>query len=119
MPTGWSSNPPLGPAPSAQALLGAGYAVLVASLAIGSWQGWPDQTTRGLIELGRAVPWLAAFRHWSRSGDEATARFWRLMGWSALSLAGYGVAGGVADLTGTRWLDAIAGVSVLASIPLL
>src|SRR5579864_4321064 len=116
---GLSASSSLRAAPSAHALLGAGYGVVVASVAIGSWQGWPDQTTRGLVELATAVLWLAAFRHWSRSGDAATTRFWKLMGWSALSLSGYGVAGGLADVTGTMWLNAIAGVSVLASIPLL
>jgi len=119
MGSGLSSSSSLRAAPSAYALLGAGYAVVVASVAIGSLQGWPDQTTRGLIELGTAVLWLAAFRHWSRSGDAATRRFWVVMGWSAASLAGYGIAGGLADLTETLWLGAIAAVCVLASVPLL
>ena len=107
------------PARSTHALLGAAYAVVVAAVAIASWQGLADGTTRGLIELATAVLWFAAFWHWSRSGDATTSRFWKLLGWSALSLTGYGVAAGLADLTGTRWLDAIAGVSVVAGIPLL
>ncbi len=119
MAYGLSSNSPLRAAAPAQVVLGAGYAVLVASIAIASWHGLPDRTTRGLIELGTAVLWFAAFRHWSRSGDAATRRFWMLMGWSAASLAGYGVAGGLADLTGMGWLGPIAGVCILASIPLL
>ncbi len=119
MAHGLSSNSPLRAAPSAQTMLIAGYAVLVASVAIGSWQGWPDRTTRGLIELGTALLWLAAAWHWSRSGDSATRRFWLIMGWSAVSVAGYGVAAGLADLTGTLWLGPIAGVFILASIPLL
>jgi signal transduction histidine kinase len=113
------ANSPLRAASSTHAVLSIGYVVLVASLAIGSWRGWPDSTTRGLIELGTAVAWLAAFRHWSRSGDAETRRFWLVMGWAAVSLAGYGVAGGLADLTGTLWLGAIAAAFVLASVPLL
>src|SRR5581483_12059356 len=94
-------------------------AVVVAAVAIASWRGLPDATARGLLELATAVLWFAAFLHWNRSGDATTARFWKLLGWSALSLTGYGVAGGLADLTGTRWLDAIAALSVVAGIPLL
>jgi signal transduction histidine kinase len=119
MTVGVISSSPLRPAPSAHALLGAGYAVLVASVAIGSWLGWRDTVTGGLVELGTAVLWLAAFRHWSRSGDEETRRFWLLTGWAALAVAGYGVAAGLADLTGTRWLGVIATVCVLASAPLM
>ncbi len=119
MAYGLSSSSPLRAAPSAHAVLGAGYAVLVASVAIGSWLGWPGSITGGLVELGTAVLWLAAFRHWSRSGDEETKRFWLLTGWAALAVAGYGVAGGLADLTGTRWLGAIAALCVLASAPLM
>ncbi len=100
-------------------MLGAGYAVLIAVLAIGSWRGWPNPTVDGLAELATAVLWLAAFHHWRHSGDEATRRFWRLTGWGALSVAVYGVAGGLADLTGTAWLGPIAGVSVLAVVPLV
>jgi len=48
--------------------------VLTVSL-IGSTQGWPDARLRGLVELCTATIWLAAFRHWSRSGDAATRRF--------------------------------------------
>jgi len=95
-------------------VLGGGYAILVASVAIGAWMGWRDTTTGGLVELGTAVLWLAAFRQWSRSGDEETKRFWLLTGWAALAVAGYGVAGGLADLTGTRWLGLVATLSVLA-----
>jgi signal transduction histidine kinase len=119
MPYGLSPGSSLRAAPSAYSVLGAGYAVLVAAVVIGSWQGWPDSTTRGLVELGTAALWLAAFRHWSRSGDEATRRFWVVMGWSAGTLAGYGIAGGLADLTGTLWLGAPAAVFLLASVPLL
>ncbi|HUY73877.1 MAG TPA: HAMP domain-containing sensor histidine kinase [Candidatus Dormibacteraeota bacterium] len=113
------SSSPLRAVPSTHAVLGAGYAVLVASVAIGSWLGWPAPVTGGLVELGTAVLWLAAFRHWSRSGDEETRRFWLLTGWAALAVAGYGVAGGLADLTGTRWLGAIAALCVVTSAPLM
>jgi len=119
MPYALSSRSSLRAAPSAREVLVAGYAVLVASTAIGAWQGWPDHTTRGLTELGTAVLWLAAWRHWSRSGDAVTRRFWQVMGWSAFSLAGYGIAGGIADLTGTLWLGPFAAAFVLASVPLL
>ncbi|HUZ87330.1 MAG TPA: HAMP domain-containing sensor histidine kinase [Candidatus Baltobacterales bacterium] len=119
MAFGVISRSPLRSAPSTHAVLGAGYAVLVASVAIGSWLGWRDTTTGGLVELGTAVLWLAAFRHWSRSGDAETRRFWLLTGWAALAVAGYGVAGGLADLTGTRWLGVIAALCVMAGAPLM
>src|SRR5579864_6100328 len=108
MAYGLTSSSPLRVAPSTHAVLGAGYAVLVVSVAIGSWIGWRDTMTGGLIELGTAVLWLAAFRHWSRSGDADTRRFWQLTGWAAVGVAGYCVAGGLADLTGTRWLGVAA-----------
>src|SRR5579864_4253590 len=114
-----SSQFQLRSAPSTHAVLGGGYAILVASVAIGAWMGWRDTTTGGLVELGTAVLWLAAFRQWSRSGDEETKRFWLLTGWAALAVAGYGVAAGLADLTGTRWLGVLATVCVLASAPLM
>src|SRR5579864_1948921 len=114
-----SSQFQLRSAPSTHAVLGGGYAILVASVAIGAWMGWRDTTTGGLVELGTAVLWLAAFRQWSRSGDEETKRFWLLTGWAALAVAGYGVAGGLADLTGTRWLGLVATLCVLASVPLM
>ncbi|MGA7910973.1 MAG: HAMP domain-containing sensor histidine kinase [Candidatus Dormiibacterota bacterium] len=119
MALGVISSSPLRAAPSTAAVLGAGYTVFVVSVAIGSWLGWRGPITDGLVELGTAVLWLAAFRHWSRSGDAETRRFWLLTGWAALAVAGYGVAGGLADLTGTRWLGAIAALCVLASAPLM
>jgi signal transduction histidine kinase len=119
MASGVISHSPLRAAPSTHALLGAGYVVLVASVAIGSWLGWRSATTGGLIELGTAVLWLAAFHRWSRSGDADTRRFWRLTGWAAVGVAGYCVAGGLADLTVTRWLGATAALFALASLPLL
>ncbi|MGZ5979050.1 MAG: sensor histidine kinase, partial [Isosphaeraceae bacterium] len=119
MSLGTMSSSPIRSAPSTHAVLGAGYAVLVASVAIGSWLGWRDTTTEGLIELGTAVLWLAAFRHWSGSGDAETRRFWQLTGWAAVGVAGYCVAGGLADLSGTRWLGALAALCALASLPLL
>lgn len=119
MALGLISSSPLRTSPSTHAVLGAGYAVLVTSVGIGSWLGWADATTGGLIEFGSAVLWLAAFREWTRSGDAETRRFWQLTGWAALGVAGYGVAGGLADLTGIRWLDLPAAVFVLASVGLL
>ena len=32
---------------------------------------------------------LAALRHWSRSRDVQTERFWQLTGWAAAGVAGY------------------------------
>ncbi len=107
------------PAPSLNAVLGFGYAVVLAVSLIGSTQGWPDARLRGLAELCTATLWLAAFRLWSRSGDAASRRFWQVMGLSALSLAIYGMVAFVADLTRTPWLGGVAAVFVIASVPLL
>ena len=101
------------------AALGLALVVTVTLLAVAVQRGLPNQGARGIIDVAGTILWVTAFFRWRAEGDAETRRFWRLVSWGSLAVAGYAISAGFADLLDVRWLGLVAVGFLAISVPLL
>lgn len=120
-----ASPPQVGPralTPVSAELLG--FAALTATLvcfvpavALASANGMTATQALGLVDLTCAAMWLITARRWISVSDPQTLLFWRLLGYGAMAVSGYGVLVGISYLSGVQWLAWIGTLSALGAVP--
>ena len=99
------------------AAVGAAFAGFATAMAFATANGMTARQALGLVDLACAAMWLMASRRWMAVTDPQTARFWRVLGFGAVAVSGYGIFVGASYLTGVRWLALIGSISALCAVP--